>query len=372
MTKDDWIVRDRPASFADFAGQEALIRTLTKSIRDDTIDDHIVFFGARGMGRHTLARFYAQALQCSEPLPCGSPCQECPFCEAMKNGMSWTCVELDAGDARFAERVTESIKYVGRGLTSARRDVVLIDHPEIVAAGALERLLKTLERPSHTIFLFVTAELSQLSSAIRSRCASYPLKSLTKKQAYSRLVELCRREKLDYEEAALDLVSAQARYGAASLLHELWEAVEDGQVTIRSARKAFDLNWISDAADCWHALALGKRDEAFTLFHKLSPNLDEALQRWRVFLYQLHAKAVFGPTFNERCSDPAFLHLVSNASGGDILDDDLHALNKKSLEQVLQFWASSDPKGWGSLRQELNAFEVWTQRRGPAEAALLG
>lgn len=214
MSAPSLTAKYRPQRFGDVAGQEAIKRILSKASAEDRIAPAYLFSGTRGVGKTTLARVLAKALNCVTA-PTGEPCNECAQCRQITAGVSPDVIEIDAathGGVDEARRLKEDIGYAP---LQSRYKVFIIDEAHMLSKAAFNALLKTLEEPPGRVtFILATTEPHKILPTIISRCQHYIFKRLTQPELEAHLVSLLVREAVDYEPSALSIL---ARRGAGSV-----------------------------------------------------------------------------------------------------------------------------------------------------------
>ncbi|MFP5239744.1 MAG: DNA polymerase III subunit gamma/tau [Acidobacteriota bacterium] len=204
----------RPQRFSDVAGQEAIKRILSKASAEDKIAPAYLFSGTRGVGKTTLARVLAKALNCVTA-PTAEPCNECSQCRQITAGVSPDVIEIDAathGNVEEARRLKEDIGYAP---LQSRYKVFIIDEAHMLSKAAFNALLKTLEEPPGRVtFILATTEPHKILPTIISRCQHYVFKRLMQPELEAHLNGLLAREAIDYEPGAVSLI---ARRGAGSV-----------------------------------------------------------------------------------------------------------------------------------------------------------
>jgi len=213
----------RPQQFTDVVGQEHVTKTLKNAIKLNRVAHAYLFVGPRGIGKTSVARIFAKALNCSEG-PTEKPCDKCPSCAGIMAGNNLDVREIDAASNRQIDDVRslrEDVKYAPNG----RHKIYIIDEVHMLTTEAFNALLKTLEEPpEHVIFLFATTEPQKVPLTILSRCQRFDLKRISIKMIVERLALIAKTEKVDIDSEALLAVARAAEGGlrdAESALDQL-------------------------------------------------------------------------------------------------------------------------------------------------------
>ena len=204
----------RPDSFADVKGQDAIVRTLSNQIKSDRIGHAYLFCGTRGTGKTSVAKVFARAINCENPKD-GSPCNECAVCRSISEGSSMNVVEIDAASNNSVDNVRQIVEEVKYSPTEGKYKVYIIDEVHMLSTGAFNALLKTLEEPpSYVVFILATTEVNKIPITILSRCQRYDFRRISLETIQARLTELCEKEGIEADEAALKYL---ARLGEGSM-----------------------------------------------------------------------------------------------------------------------------------------------------------
>ena len=182
----------RPSRFEDVKGQDHIVTTLKNQIKAGRMGHAYLFCGTRGTGKTTIAKIFAKAVNCENPVD-GSPCGECPTCKAIANGSSINVVEMDAASNRKIEDIRNVIEEVAYPPVSGKYKVYIIDEVHMLTEQASNALLKTLEEPpAYVIFILATTDPQTLLTTILSRCQRYDFRRIEKKTIAARLREIGR------------------------------------------------------------------------------------------------------------------------------------------------------------------------------------
>ncbi len=204
----------RPQSFEQVLGQEQVRQILSKSAAEDKIAPAYMFSGTRGVGKTTIARIMAKAMNC-EHGPAREPCNECRYCRQITQGTSLDVVEIDGASHTGVDHVRKLNEDVGYAPLECRYKVVIIDEAHMLSRSAFNALLKTLEEPPrHACFILATTEPHKFPPTIVSRCQHFVFQRIPQKSLDAYLASILDREGVGYEPEALSLL---ARKGAGSV-----------------------------------------------------------------------------------------------------------------------------------------------------------
>ena len=200
----------RPKTFKEVVGQDHIVQALKNSLKNDMPHQAFLFTGTRGVGKTSLARILTKALNC-EHLKDGEPCNKCDSCLSINDGSSIDFQEIDAASRRGISETKELLETIPYLPSSSKFKVYLIDEVHMLTKESFNSLLKTLEEPPpHVIFMFATTEVSQIPATILSRCLQLNLNSVSTEDLMSQLANIFSKEKVKYEEGALQLISEAA------------------------------------------------------------------------------------------------------------------------------------------------------------------
>ena len=200
----------RPQTFEEVKGQEHIVTTLRNQIKSDRIGHAYLFCGTRGTGKTTIAKLFARAVNCENPID-GSPCNECKTCKAILSGTSMNVIEIDAASNNGVENIRDIREEVAYSPAEGKYKVYIIDEVHMLSIGAFNALLKTLEEPpSYVIFILATTEVHKIPITIQSRCQRYDFKRIMINTISDRLKELSNVENVDIEDRALNYIAKVA------------------------------------------------------------------------------------------------------------------------------------------------------------------
>ena len=233
----------RPMTFDDVVGQEHVVRTLRHAIEANRIANAYLFIGPRGIGKTTLSRIFAKALNCTSPKGV-EPCGECDNCKEIAAGRSIDVTELDAASHNKVEDVKPIIEAVQFKPTSSKYKIFIIDECHMLSNAAWNALLKTLEEPPPYVrFIFATTEGDKVLATIISRCQRFDLRRIQTNDIVARLKSVCEKEKIAAEEDALLAIARGAEGGKRDALSSLDQLIsfKGDKVTEEDALGVFGL-----------------------------------------------------------------------------------------------------------------------------------
>ncbi len=214
----------RPQNFGDIVGQGHITRVLTNAILSNRIAHSYLLSGVRGVGKTTVARIIAKALNC-EKGPTPEPCNRCSHCVEIVNGNSMDVFEIDGASNRGIDEVRQIIENVRYQPAKSRFKIYIIDEVHQVTKDAFNALLKTLEEPASFVrFILATTEPHRLPETIRSRCQRFDFRRIPVHEIAGRLGEIAQAESLHITEGALLLIAREAQGSmrdAQSLLEQV-------------------------------------------------------------------------------------------------------------------------------------------------------
>ncbi|MGN0171069.1 MAG: DNA polymerase III subunit gamma/tau [Lachnospiraceae bacterium] len=227
----------RPTKFEDVKGQDHIVQTLKNQIKADRIGHAYLFCGTRGTGKTTVAKIFAKAVNCEHPVD-GSPCGECPSCQAIAQDTSMNVIEIDAASNNGVDNVRDIIEQVSYSPTEGRYKVFIIDEVHMLSTAAFNALLKTLEEPpSYVIFILATTEANKIPITVLSRCQQYDFHRIGIDVIKDRMKELLEIEKADVTDSALSYIAKAAdgsMRDALSLLDQCMAFYMNQEVTLEN------------------------------------------------------------------------------------------------------------------------------------------
>lgn len=200
----------RPQCFEEVIGQKHVVKTLQNAIVNDRIAHSFLFAGQRGVGKTSIARILAKALNCQEG-PTAHPCGRCNSCKEIAGGNSMDVLEIDGASNTGVDDVRElreSVKYVP---SKSRYKIYIIDEVHMLSNSAFNALLKTLEEPpAHVIFMFATTEPHKIPATVLSRCQRFDLRRISLEAIAKQLGAIASGDRISISEQGLRWIAREA------------------------------------------------------------------------------------------------------------------------------------------------------------------
>jgi DNA polymerase-3 subunit gamma/tau len=218
----------RPRTFAELVGQEHVVRALENALAQQRLHHAYLFTGTRGVGKTTLARIVAKALNCETGVT-ATPCGRCGACTEIDGGRFVDLLELDAASNTQVDHMRELLENALYAPTAGRYKVYIIDEVHMLSRNAFNAMLKTLEEPpQHVKFILATTEPQKVPVTVLSRCLQFNLKQIPQQQIRDRLRQVLDAEGVRCEDAALPLIARAAQGSMRDALSLLDQAIAHG------------------------------------------------------------------------------------------------------------------------------------------------
>lgn len=201
----------RPATFKTVVGQHALVNTLKNAVISGKLAHSYLFCGQRGVGKTTMARIFAKAINCEHLTADGEPCNECESCRAFNEQRSLNIIELDAASNNSVDDIRQLIDQVLIPPVTGKYRVFIVDEVHMLSPAAFNAFLKTLEEPpAYVIFILATTERQKILPTILSRCQKYDFQRITPADIAEQLKYVADCEGYTAEPEALNVIAQKA------------------------------------------------------------------------------------------------------------------------------------------------------------------
>lgn len=225
----------RPQRFSELKGQEHVKRVLSQSVEKGTIAKAYLFSGTRGVGKTTVARIFAKAINCRNRTNF-EPCNKCDICREITHGYSLDVLEIDGASHTGVDNVRKLIEDISLVPIKCKYRVVIIDEVHMFSKAAFNALLKTIEEPPpHVVFILATTEVNKIPPTIISRCQHFVFKQLSKKELVEHLTDILNKENILFEENALSLIAEKGGGSVRDSLSVLSQLISISQGNITEA-----------------------------------------------------------------------------------------------------------------------------------------
>ena len=251
--------RYRPQLFAEVGGQELVTSALSRAAANDNPAAAYLLSGTRGVGKTTIARIFAKALNC-ERGPAAEPCNECPQCLKVTKGSHVDVCEIDGASNNRVEDARSLRETIGYAPMEGRYRVFIIDEAHMLSNSAFNALLKTLEEPpSRVVFIFATTEAHKFPITIVSRCQQFVFSHLSEDALAIHLGKILKLENIAYEDAALRILARRAAGSVRDSLSLLDQVLALGgeKLTATDTRAILGLAGLDLFETLFHSLARG-------------------------------------------------------------------------------------------------------------------
>jgi len=255
----------RPQKFSEVIGQEHVTRTLQNALEQGRTAHGYIFSGHRGIGKTTVARILAAALNCrSSDKPVAEPCGVCESCTEIRAGNAVDVIEIDAATNRGIDEIRELREAARYRPARDRFKIYILDEAHQITDAAFNALLKTLEEPpDHIVFMLATTQPEDIPQTIRSRCQHFSFRAVKFDDIVGQLRDLVGREKIEADDDALALLAEAGDGSMRDALSILDQAIASsaGKVTADSVRNLVGAAPAHVLEEVMQAVAQGTSDE---------------------------------------------------------------------------------------------------------------
>ncbi len=351
----------RPQTFADLLGQEAVVQTLANALTAGTFGQAYLFSGLRGVGKTTVARLLAKAVNCAEG-PTAEPCGKCVSCREIVDGASIDVIEMDAATHTGVDDVRDLQDLLRYHPTRDRYRVMIVDEVHMLSKSAFNALLKTIEEPPpYLLWVFATTERAKVPDTILSRCQQLEFRPVSTDLIRGRLQEIAETDGFSLSPSAAAAIAGAAEGSvrdALSLLDQLRAFAAD-EVDDSAVATVLGVPPLEVTARLLSALAAGRLADGHALLrNQLASGQDPTVLyqetgRTLRTLYYLAIDPALEPTLSD--SHKTLLQPIAEEFGAD------------ALGRMLGLWVEQERLVHDASNREL-ALEVASMRlaRWPA------
>jgi DNA polymerase-3 subunit gamma/tau len=282
----------RPHNFTEVVGQVHVVKALMNALQHNRLHHAYLFTGTRGVGKTTLARILAKAINC-ENLQDFNPCGVCEICRELDEGRFLDLIEIDAASHTGVDHARDLMNNAQYAPSRGRYKVYLIDEVHMLSTSSFNALLKTLEEPPpHVKFLLATTDPQKIPVTVLSRCLQFNLKQLLPAQIFSQMAFILEQEGIGSDVAALKLLARAADGSMRDGLSLLDQAIVFGNGSVRSDDVRDMLGTIAQqpVEDILTALAAGDAEAILDTINSiadLSPDFGDVLTQILQVLHRI-------------------------------------------------------------------------------------
>jgi len=336
----------RPQTFGEVIGQEHVVKTLTNSIKGNSISHAYLFSGPRGSGKTTIARLFAKAINCENRKEGQfEPCEKCSSCLEIISGKSIDLIEIDAASHTGVDDVRDLIDGIKFTPIKSKYKIFIIDECHQLSKPAFNALLKTLEEPpSHAIFILATTELHKVLPTILSRCQKFDFKRLQVSEIIKKLEFIAKKENVKFDDSAFSLIALNSRGSfrdAESLLDECISfASGSGEIKTEDIKELLGIVEITEISKFIDFVLEQKTKEAINFLNSLIENGVDLQEFAKTLVFYSRQQLLLKIS-------PDFLNLQNSGISQQELDKmklQTEGLTQKDLQNMLELFIDAENK----------------------------
>jgi len=327
----------RPTTFDTTVGQEHITDILKSKIKNNQQNNHnYLFFWPRWTWKTSVARILSKAMNCLD-LQDGNPCNKCANCIAINEWKTLDYVEIDAASHTWVDNIREEIlAKTDYPPTQLKKKIYVIDEVHMLSKWAFNALLKTIEEPKdYMSFILATTEIEKVPETIVSRCQVFNFKKIPADKMIARLQEICKQEKLWYEDEALDLIERMAEWCARDAVKYIDQVSVFGDISVKNVTNLLGIVGDNTIKEFLEIIKSWDRSQIFT-------RVDEIHSQW-IDLAQF-AKQVIIYIDHHLMEDVEFFLKISELFGEILSMIRYYPYPNMAYKIVLNKWVSKDGK----------------------------
>jgi DNA polymerase-3 subunit gamma/tau len=261
----------RPQTFDELIGQEFVVASLKNSISNNRIANAYLLSGPRGVGKTSIARIIAKALNC-EKGPTENPCNKCDNCISISQGSNSDVIEIDGASNTSINDIRVIQEEILYAPVSSKHKVYIIDEVHMLSKSAFNALLKTIEEPpENVVFIFATTEVNKVLPTIRSRCQQFNFRLIPVDLIYKLLINVLDSYKIKYEEQAITWIAKEGQGSMRDSYTLLDQVISfcEGEITYKKIQTKLGLVGEEKVLSLVQGIINNKRELFFTEYYSM-------------------------------------------------------------------------------------------------------
>ncbi|XQP55401.1 MAG: DNA polymerase III subunit gamma/tau [Mycoplasmoidaceae bacterium] len=310
----------RPKTFADVIGQEYIVKILKNSIKNNQVANAYVFAGTKGTGKTSIAKIYANAINCLHNKD-GDVCGQCEVCKDFTNNQIIDVVELDGASNNGVDEVRQINDAAMFLPAKLNKKVYIIDEAHMLTTQAWNALLKLVEEPpKHVVFIFATTEMHKIPGTILSRCQCFRFNKILHSDMVKMLTKVCKAENIKCDLDALKIIADIADGSARDALSILEQTATygDNTINVQDIYKVYGLLSPKEMVDFINLLTTQNSQDIFTKINSYFQSGINFMNFANLLVSILTDKLIYAKTNNYKLLTKTNENLVTSVAIDDI------------------------------------------------------